>query len=368
MRPMILNSLGAVLLLAATPLRAQDNLSVEEAVAQLRAFVEEETAADRFSGTVLLARDGEVLYEGAYGLASKRFDVPNKIDTKFNLGSMNKMFTCVAILQLVQEEKLSLEDPIGQYLDETWLPFELADKIQVKHLMTHTSGLGSYFNQKYMESSRALFKELDDYKPLVYQETLAFEPGTGWSYSNTGMFLLGAIIERVTEERYFDYVLEHIHEPAGMKNTDCYEMDRPVKNLAIGYTRQHADGGEDAWFNNIYMHVVKGGPAGGGFSTVPDLLAFDQALRNLVLLDQEHTEMVWSAKPQLGSPSYGFGFGVKGTPDDRIVGHGGGFTGINSNLDMYLDSGFTAAVMSNYDGGATLINNRIRELLARVEG
>jgi CubicO group peptidase (beta-lactamase class C family) len=368
MQQTILNSLGAALLLLASPAQAQQDLSVEEAVAQLKAFVEEEAAADRFSGTVLLARDGEVLFEGAYGLASKRFDVPNVIDTKFNLGSMNKMFTCVAILQLVQQEKLSLDDPIGMYLDETWLPWELTDKIQVKHLLTHTSGLGSYFNQKYMESSRALYKELDDYKPLVYQESLAFEPGTGWSYSNTGMFLLGAIIEQVTEERYFDYVREHIHEPAGMKNTDCYEMDRPVKNLAIGYTRQHGEGGEDEWFNNLYMHVVKGGPAGGGFSTVPDLLAFDQALRGLVLLDQEHTEMVWSAKPELGSPSYGFGFSTGGNQNDRIVGHGGGFTGINSNLDMYLDSGFTAAVMSNYDGGANLINGRIRELLARVEG
>jgi len=356
-------SSAVALALWALPLTAQSDLSIEDAVQQLKAFVEEQAAADRFSGTVLLARDGEILFEGAYGLASKRFDVPNKIDTKFNLGSMNKMFTCVAIQQLIQEGKLSLDDPVGKYLDETWLPFELADKIQVKHLMTHTSGLGSYFNQKYMESSRALFKELDDYKPIVYQDTLAFEPGTGWSYSNTGMFLLGVIIEAVTEESYFDYIREHIYEPAGMKNTDSYEMDRPVKNLAIGYTQIDGE-----WFNNLYMHVIKGGPAGGGFSTAPDLLAFDQALRNLVLLDQEHTEMVWSAKPELGSPSYGFGFGVNGTQSNRIVGHGGGFTGINSNLDMYLDTGFTAIVMSNYDNGASLINGKIQELLARVEG
>ncbi|MFT5052144.1 MAG: CubicO group peptidase (beta-lactamase class C family) [Chlamydiales bacterium] len=354
--------LASLTVLSISQARGSRELSVDEAVAQLKTFVEGEAKAERFSGTVLFARDGEVLFQGAYGLASRRFDVPNRIDTKFNLGSMNKMFTCVAIMQLAESRQLTIKDPIYKYLDETWLPLELARKISIEHLMTHTSGLGSYFNETYMQSSRAMFRELDDYKPIVYQDTLAFEPGTRWSYSNTGMFLLGVIVQLISDQNYFDYVREHIFEPAGMLNTDSYEMDRPVKNLAIGYSEHDGE-----WFNNLYAHVIKGGPAGGGFSTVPDLLAFDQALRNLVLLDQEHTELTWSAKPDIGSPSYGFGFFQDGNENGRIVGHGGGFSGISSNLDMFLDSGFTAAVMSNIDGGANPVKDYIRTLLQQVE-
>jgi CubicO group peptidase (beta-lactamase class C family) len=113
--------------------------------------------------------------------------------------------------------------------------------------------------------------------------------------------------------------------------------------------------------------VVRGGPAGGGFSTVEDLLLFDRALRGHKLLSAEGTETVWSAKPELGSPDYGFGFSVGGGEGDRRVGHGGGFTGINSNLDMFLDSGYTAIVMSNYDEGAAPIREKMRELIAAAD-
>jgi len=340
--------------------QSEEKLTDEEMVARLDALVKRLAEHDVFSGTVLLARDGKVLYKSAYGLASKRFDVPNKIDTKFNLGSMNKMFTAVAILQLVERGKLALDDPLSKYVGTDWLPREITDKIKIEHLLTHTSGLGSYFNDTYMQSSKLRFRELEDYKPLVKDETLAFEPGTRWSYSNTGMFLLGVVIEKATGQNYFDYIRENVYKVAGMTNSDCYDMDRPVPNLAIGYT---LDGGE--WRNNLYLHVVRGGPAGGGFSTVEDLLRFDQALRGHKLLSAASTEELWKGRPDLHSPEYGYGFGICGTPNDRIVGHSGGFSGISSNLDMFLDSGYTAAVMSNYDGGAIPIQRKIRELVAQ---
>lgn len=339
-------------------------ISAADIPVELEAYADRLAEADVFSGTVLLAKDGKVLFKKAYGLASKRFMASNRIDTKFNLGSMNKMFTGVSITQLVQAGKLALDDPLSKYLSTDWLSHEISEKIRIKHLLTHTSGLGSYFNRKYMESSKALFRNLDDYMPLIRSETLAFEPGTDWRYSNTGMFLLGVVIEKVTGQSYFDYVREQIYQPAGMVSSDCYEMDRPVSNLAIGYSKERS--GDPPWTNNLYKHVVKGGPAGGGFSTVEDLLRFDMALRSHKLLDGAHTEMVWSAKPELNSPEYGFGFGVYGEPGDRIVGHGGGFAGINSNLDMFLDSGYTAVVMSNYDNGAMPVRNKMRELIRRA--
>jgi CubicO group peptidase (beta-lactamase class C family) len=338
------------------------DLSNAEIVERLSAFVDRLAKADAFSGTVLLAKDGEVLFQTAHGRASKRFDVPINIDTKFNLGSMNKMFTGVAIMQLVQRGELSLDDPLSQYVSTEWLPEDVTKKIQVQHLLTHTSGLGSYFNEQYDKSSKALFRKLNDYQPLVRDSTLAFEPGSDWKYSNTGMFLLGVVIESVTGQDYFQYIRDNIYEPAGMSSSDCYEMDRPVPNLAIGYLKEDGD-----WKNNLYMHVIRGGPAGGGFSTVGDLLRFDQALRGHKLLNEALTERVWSAKPEQNSPNYGFGFSIRGTEGNRIVGHGGGFPGINSNLDMFLDSGYTAIVMSNYSSGATPIADKMRELVSAAD-
>ncbi len=185
---------------------AGKKLAPTELVSELKAYLDKVVAGDLFSGTVLLARNGEVLFKGAYGQANKDFDTPNNIDTKFNLGSMNKMFTAVAVAQLAKRGKLSFDDPVGKYLSTDWLPVEVAGKITIRHLLTHTSGLGSYFNEKFMNSSRALFRNVDDYKPLVADDRPAFEPGTKWAYSNTGFLLLGAVIEKVTGQNYFDYV------------------------------------------------------------------------------------------------------------------------------------------------------------------
>ena len=321
-------------------------LTDAEIVKELEAHLERVVEADAFSGTVLLAKDDKILFKGAYGLASKRFDAPNRVDTKFNLGSMNKMFTAVAIAQLAQRGKLSFDDPIGKYLSSDWLEGDVTDEVTIRHLLTHTSGLGSYFNATFMDSSRALYRAVEDYKPLVAGDRPAFEPGTQWSYSNTGFLLLGAILERVTGRSYFDYVGDNIYKPAGMVNTDCYEMDKPVPNLAIGYSRETTEKGPE-WTNNLFKHVVKGGPAGGGFSTVEDLFRFATALRSHRLLSREYTELVLSAKPEANSPDYGYGFTVRGAAGKRVVGHGGGFPGINSNLEVYLDTGYTTVVMSN---------------------
>jgi CubicO group peptidase (beta-lactamase class C family) len=232
-------------------------------------------------------------------------------------------------------------------------------------LLSHSSGLGSYFNQTYIETSKNNFRELNDYKPLIKNETLLFEPGTDSRYSNTGMLLLGVVIEHISGQDYFSYIRKHIYNPIGMKNSDSYEMDQPVPNLAIGYEPSREN--ETGWNNNLYKHVLKGGPAGGGFSTVVDLHQFALAVTQYKLLSKDMTEQMYSAKPELHSDSYGYGFFVGGTKGNRIVGHGGGFEGISSNLDIYLDRGYVSAVMSNYGSGARPIENKIRELLARVD-
>jgi len=316
---------------------------------------------DVFSGTLLIAKGDKILYEFVCGEASKRFHVPNNMDTKFNLGSMNKMFTSTGIMQLVEKGKIALDDPISKYLDESWLPQSITDKVTVHHLLPHTSGLGTYFNQTYWESSRERFRQLDDYKPLIKDETLAFEPGERFRYSNTGMFLLGVIIEKAGGQNYFEYMRENIHAPAGMTNTDCYEMDLPVENLAIGYIPNDSKWG---WENNIYKHVLKGGPAGGGFSTVRDLHKFAQALTSGKLVGKSSLDKMWVSHSEA---SYGYGFSVEEHSSGKVVGHGGGFPGLNSNLDIFLDKGFVVSVMSNYDGGASPVARKVLQLINRLK-
>jgi CubicO group peptidase (beta-lactamase class C family) len=339
-------------------------MSEPELIGEIDATVDRLCSNDLFSGTVLVANGDRVLYERACGEATKRYHVANDIDTKFNIGSMNKMFTSVAIMQLVEKGVLSLDDPIGKYMDETWLPREISDVVTIRHLLTHTSGLGDYFTDTFEQGSRRRWRELDDYKELAYTDTLAFEPGTDWSYSNAGMFLLGVVIESATGQNYFDYIREHVYGPAGMENTDCYDMDVPIENLAIGYWKSKDS--PTGWKNNYYEHVIRGGPAGGGFSTARDLFRFAQALQTGKLVSDASLEQMWTDQTPVNA-GYGYGFGVMEGPAGRVVGHGGGFTGLNADLSMYLDSGYIVAILTNYDMAADPLRSAIAGMLGRVE-
>jgi CubicO group peptidase (beta-lactamase class C family) len=194
----------------------------------------------------------------------------------------------------------------------------------------------------------------------VKPESLQFEPGTRWSYSNTGMLVLGKVIESASGSDYFEYVREHIYKPAGMTNSDAYDLDRVNRNLAVGYEAEQTPDGPQ-YRNNIFMHVIRGGPAGGGYSTVEDLTRFAEALKGGKLLRQENVKLLTTPKPELSSPNYGFGFGVE--EGGRIVGHSGGFPGINSQLDIYVGDDYTVAVMSNYGNGAQPVIQKARTLI-----
>jgi len=337
-------------------------LTEKAAVEEILALMARVKGKNWYSGTVLVAKGANVLLTDFAGEASMAFHVPINIDTKFNLGSMNKMFTATAIARLVESGKLSFDDPIAKWVDETWLPKDVTSKITVRHLITHTSGLGSYFNEVYQKSSRDLFRKLDDYKPLIKDDKPAFPPGERFQYSNTGMFLLGVVIEKVTGEDYFDHIRKVIYVPAGMADSDCYEMDYPVENLAIGYSPDFES--PYKWQNNLYKHVLKGGPAGGGFSTVRDLHKFALAMLSGKLVSESLRDTMWTDFKGAG---YGYGFTVVQSPGGKAVGHSGGFPGINSQLDIYVDSGYIVAAMSNYDNGASPLANTIGRILARVK-
>lgn len=257
---------------------------------------------------------------------------------------MGKMFTGIAVAQLAEQGTLSFEDPVTKYLSSDWIKPEIGDKIQLKHLLTHTSGFGTYFRKMYEQTKQPFFRNIDDYKILIADEIPTFEPGTKWSYSNTGMHLLGVVIEKVAGESYFDYIRNHIYTPAGMLNTGAFDKDIPLPNRASGYKKE---GGQ--WRSIPFTRVLKGGPSGGNFSTVEDLLKFDIALRTHKLLSPEYTETVLTAKPEVNSESYGYGFFVSVGDGERTAAHGGDGMGISSQFKMYLDSDYTVVVLSNYN-------------------
>ena len=333
---------------------------------ELDAFLERAVAADEFSGAVLLARNDQVVFEKAYGLANKDTNTPNKIDTKFNIGSMNKMFTGVAIAQLAERGKLSFNDTVGKLLPD--YPNKEVAKVTVHQLLTHTSGMGSYHNEAYF-SNLDKMKTVGDLLPLFVNDRLAFEPGTRWQYSNSGYVVLGLIIEKVSGQDYFDYVKQNIFKPAGMVNTDSYEISKSVPNLALGYTRmQFGRGPDPSGPRRQNSRPAKGSPAGGGYSTVEDMLKFSVALRSNKLLNQKYTELVMKGQveTQGSGAKYGYGFGDKEINGQRIVGHNGGAPGIGANVDIFPTLGYTAVVLTNYDPPAmSAVVTKLREVVSK---
>jgi CubicO group peptidase (beta-lactamase class C family) len=319
---------------------------------ELDTYLEQAAATDAFSGSVLLARNSQPIFTKAYRFANRAANIPNNIETKFNIGSMNKMFTAVAIAQLAERGKLSFTDTVGKLLPD-YPNKAVADKVTVHQLLTHTSGLGDYLNATYSANLDKM-KTVADLLPLFVNDPLKFEPGTKWEYSNAGYALLGLIIERLSGQNYFDYVKEHIFKPAGMVNTDSYEKDHAIPNLAVGYTRLNDSGRADPSAprrENTPMRPAKGSSAGGGYSTVEDLLRFSVALRGNELLSQKYTEILTTGKVEVGMPvgKYAYGFGDKLFNGKHIVGHNGGSAGIGANFDMFPELGYTAVVLTNYD-------------------
>jgi D-alanyl-D-alanine carboxypeptidase len=199
------------------------------------AALDEAAQRTEFSGTLLVARNGALLLEKAYGLADRALGTPNAAGTRLNIGSMNKMFTAVAILKLVSTGAVRLDAPLREYLPE-YPNEELSSKVTVRHLLSHTGGTGDIFTPAY-ERARAVTREPKDFVELFGTRALAFEPGTRWEYSNYGYVLLGRVIEKVSGVSYFDYVRANVFEPAGMGDTDSPLEAEPAFSRAVGYTR-----------------------------------------------------------------------------------------------------------------------------------
>ncbi len=360
---------------------AQTQQISEKHIAEINQLVEDLSNQDRFSGTVLIAQGNAILYQKAVGFADREQGSKNNINTKFNLASMNKMFTGIAIAQLVEKNKLNYSDKVVKFLPN--LPKKIFGKITIEQLLTHTSGTGDMFGIPQFMVMKDTAKTLASYVDLGKNELLSFDPGTKFQYSNYGYILLGAVIEKLSKMSYFDYVKKNIFSIAGMENTDSYETDKPNTNMAIGYAMPPPlqgqaptpVGGKIRREANTKFIEVKGTSAGGGYSTAIDLHKFSQALLAGKFLSAKSVATITSGKATMPKPpmppnakplpdlKYGFGFGELYKNNCRIIGHNGGAPGVEGQVDIYPDLGYIVVVLSNYDRATRSIVQRIQETI-----
>ncbi|MGH9604132.1 MAG: serine hydrolase domain-containing protein [Terracidiphilus sp.] len=319
------------------------HLSDAQLIARLRTRLSNAVAAGRFSGAVLVAKDGKPIFARAYGLADRERHTPNTLETQFSIGSMNKMFTAVAILQLVQAGKMKLDDPLAKFLP-TYPNHKLAATVTIRELLTNSGGTGDIWGPEY-DQHRLQLRTLADYVRLYGDRPLRFPPGSRWEYSNYGFILLGRVIEVVSGESYYAYVREHVYAPAGMRATASPPEDEPDALSSVGYTRQ----GTGQWHSTAGMGSYRGTSAGGGLSTVGDLLRFANALEQHTLLNAQLTRMATTGQEKNPFGYDGFGFGVQSFNGTPCFGHNGAGAGANGDLEMCGNGRYAVIVLSNLD-------------------
>lgn len=294
----------------------------------------------QFSGNLLIARRGEILLSRSWGDAEQGNARANRADTQFRIASMFKMFTAVAVLQLVDAGKLDLDGTVATYLPD-YPNRELAKHVTVRQLLAHTAGTGDIFTPEYA-ARREQVREHADYLALFGTRATDFAPGSAAQYSNYGYVLLGAIIERVSGRSYYDYVEAHVFEPAGMHATGALPEQQVAARLAVGYTVR-----DGRLKDNRDSLPWRGTAAGGGYSTTGDLLRFVQALQSGRLLSSPWVAQATRAQNSDGW--YGFGFLVGGEGRLRWFGHDGGAEGMSGSLRVYPELGYVVVGLANVD-------------------
>jgi CubicO group peptidase (beta-lactamase class C family) len=306
-----------------------------ELVAAVKEYGERIVRANEFSGVILIAKNGTPVFEQAYGYADREKKALNRVDTKFNVGSINKSFTALAIRQLIAKGKIAPGDTIGKFLPE-YPNKDASTKVTVRHLLDMTSGIGDFFGERYQAAPKEKIRSLEDYLPLFADKPLEFEPGAKERYSNGGYVVLGLIVAKTSGQDYYDYVRDHIFKLAGMNDSVSYPKDADVPNRAFGYVREGP-----AWKPNDATLPGRGSSAGGGYSTAHDLLKYTIALGNGTLA---------------------------GVTDETRGGFGiaGGAPGLNAVLEWDPETGYVIVVMSNFSPpSAERVGRQLRAWLPR---
>jgi len=340
----------------ATPTGAP--LGDHAAVQAMRDVLARAAKADSFSGAVLLARDGKPLLREAWNRADRKTGTPNRPETRFNLGSINKLFTRVAIAQLAQQGKLTLDDPLTRWLPD-W-PGASASRITIAMLAGHRAGIGDIFGPRYDAADRSKLRHNRDFIPLFRDEPLWFEPGTSERYSNGGYVLLGEIIARASGKDYYDYMHDHVWGAAGMTATAYVATGDTARGVAMGYTR--GEDGRGALAENVSSRPARGSAAGGGYSTLDDMLRFDQALLANRLCASGWTAWVLGGPP----PSDVRAAAAPGGNEKPGFGFAGGAPGISA--EHMHEGALTLIVLGNLDPPYTqAVAGALRSILRRMK-
>ncbi|ETN95480.1 serine hydrolase [Zhouia amylolytica] len=310
-------------------------------------------ALEGFSGAVLIAKSDSVLYKKAFGYAHIGHQVKNNTNTKFSYASVGKSFTAVAIFQLIEAGKLSLDDPIGKFFPD-YPNEEAREAITIRLLLSHRSGLPNYFrSEKYINTSKEQFRTLESIAPLYENEPLEFRPNEQFAYRNTNYIMLGRIIEAVTQMPYANYIEDHIFSIAKMKNTGNFDADHPTPNAAEHYTL--SDVYPNKLQKTLFMSGVKGSPAGGGRSTIDDLFNFATSFKHNQLLSATYTDLM---KKEPESGSYGYGMQFSGGKGSGVYGHSGGHFGVGAEWRVFGKQDYTVVLLTNKDLGEGFLDAR----------
>lgn len=354
----LFNSLAAQFIPA--PLaQGKSGLSATDLAEEIAAYVQEKARTDQFSGSVIVARHGKPVFAAAFGDADKKTRRKNTLDTPINLGSMNKMFTALAIAQLVDEGQLDYADTVGQHLPDYPNPL-VRDEVTIHQLLSHTSGLGSYWGEEY-DSKKNDLDTVADFVDLFAEDPLEQPPGQGFLYSNSGPTVAGLIIEKASGMSYYDYIRKNIYQRANMMHSDHYRKDDNEAGFAIGYEKSAT--GE--WKDNIDWLGMIGGPAGGGYASANDLLRYANALSGGNIVSPDQVATVTTGKIRLAEDfAYGYGFGDHMLAGQRFVGHNGGAPGTNAEFSLFPELGYTVIVLANYGHAATPVADYLRQLVA----
>jgi CubicO group peptidase (beta-lactamase class C family) len=314
---------------SSTPTPAQD------LIPRFEKYMDACIKANHFSGSVLVSKDGETLFAKGYGFANAEHQVPNTTRTKFRLGSITKQFTAMAILILQERGKLKVEDPIGKYLDDAPKAWE---GVTIHHLLTHTGGVPSYtddpaFRKKMMmpETVKSMISRFRD-KPLD------FKPGEKFHYSNSGYFLLGAIVEKLSGKSYEAFLKEAIFEPLGMKDTGYDHSETLIPGRASGYIRAG-----EGLKNAEYLDMAQPYAAGSLYSTAEDLARWDRSLGEGKLISKESYAKMYTPFKS----DYAYGWMVTTAKGRKEIQHGGGINGFNTEILRYPDQKVCVVVLCN---------------------
>jgi len=337
---------SALLSLVFLLLSVQIHAYSQDKISKIDALIKVYNDYGQFNGSVLVAESGKVIYKKGFGLANIEWNIPNKPDTKFRLGSITKQFTSMLILQLVEQGKIDIQGKLSDYLP--YYRKDTGSKVTIHHLLTHSSGIPSYTSiPNFFEDMSRDPYPVEEFVKKYCSGDFQFEPGSKYVYNNSGYFLLGAIIEEITGKTYEEVLNEKIFLSLGMGNSG-YDRHSPIiPNRASGYSNAF-----DGYTNAPYLDMSLPYAAGSLYSTVEDLYIWDQALYTEKLLSAKMKELMFT--PQIANYGYGWGIRQKSLPDSKeklsSISHGGGINGFNTLIERLVDEKHLIVLLNNTPG------------------